>query len=190
MTLKEYRQIWQPTLEELEQVETEFIFPRDAAIFLRCEPHSLNVRARSDIESFGQIVTFSFPAYLKGSRLYIPREPFIQHIKNLLGVAGELPRSVVESAPRSVPNRSVPNTNNRKEKVISYDDAILFRTPVKVNEIMLMANGSEFPVCPRCKVTLDREYQRYCDRCGQHLSWKAYSKARIVNVNDMLRSRA
>ncbi len=28
-----------------------------------------------------------------------------------------------------------------------------------------------FPVCPQCGITLNREYQRYCDRCGQQLSW-------------------
>ena len=28
-----------------------------------------------------------------------------------------------------------------------------------------------YPVCPRCGSTMEREYQSYCDRCGQRLSW-------------------
>ena len=37
-----------------------------------------------------------------------------------------------------------------------------------------------FPVCPRCAITLDREYQSYCDRCGQHLDWSNFHKATII----------
>ncbi len=37
-----------------------------------------------------------------------------------------------------------------------------------------------FPICPSCKKTMEREYQAYCDRCGQFLSWKGYSKAEVV----------
>ena len=37
-----------------------------------------------------------------------------------------------------------------------------------------------FPICPSCQITLERDYQAYCDRCGQKLSWKNYSKAKII----------
>lgn len=36
------------------------------------------------------------------------------------------------------------------------------------------------PICPNCNITLEREYQSYCNRCGQRLSWKKFSKADIV----------
>ena len=43
------------------------------------------------------------------------------------------------------------------------------------------SNGlSIFPVCPRCQCTIEREYQCYCDRCGQALGWGSYDKALIV----------
>ncbi len=29
----------------------------------------------------------------------------------------------------------------------------------------------EWTICPNCRSILDREYVRYCDRCGQALSW-------------------
>lgn len=31
-----------------------------------------------------------------------------------------------------------------------------------------------FPVCPRCDITMEREYQFFCDRCGQRLDWEAF----------------
>lgn len=31
---------------------------------------------------------------------------------------------------------------------------------------------SYYPVCPRCDQTFEREYQRFCDRCGQRLAWR------------------
>lgn len=42
------------------------------------------------------------------------------------------------------------------------------------------------PICPNCNVGLDIEYQSYCDRCGQRLSWKNYSNAEVVYSSEML----
>ena len=39
---------------------------------------------------------------------------------------------------------------------------------------------TSFPVCPRCKKTMEREYQSYCDRCGQALLWKGFAKGKIL----------
>lgn len=55
-----------------------------------------------------------------------------------------------------------------------------YRTPMKVTEVLLYENGDAFSVCPRCKITLERDYQSYCDRCGQCLDWKGFSNAKIV----------
>ena len=30
---------------------------------------------------------------------------------------------------------------------------------------------SLYPVCPRCNNTIKRQYQAFCDRCGQRLDW-------------------
>ena len=35
-------------------------------------------------------------------------------------------------------------------------------------------------VCPRCKITLEREFMAFCDRCGQKLDWRSYKKAKII----------
>lgn len=56
-------------------------------------------------------------------------------------------------------------------------DARSYRTPMNIHEKQVIANCS-FAVCPRCKITLEREYQNYCDRCGQALKWQGYSQIR------------
>lgn len=58
-----------------------------------------------------------------------------------------------------------------------------FRLPMAVNEIHLHRNNYAFPVCPRCHLTLDREYQAFCDRCGQALNWKYLKQALLVLVD-------
>ena len=30
----------------------------------------------------------------------------------------------------------------------------------------------KYPVCLTCNRSIDRTYQRYCDRCGQRLRWR------------------
>lgn len=63
---------------------------------------------------------------------------------------------------------------------ISAEEAVTYRIPLPVTEIMLFPNGDAFPICPRCRRTLDREYQNYCDRCGQFLDWKYFSRAKVI----------
>ena len=36
---------------------------------------------------------------------------------------------------------------------------------------------TEFPICPRCMQNMEREYQAFCDKCGQRLVWSDYWKA-------------
>ena len=58
-------------------------------------------------------------------------------------------------------------------------DAESYRIPMTVCETMVLGTYS-FAVCPRCKVTLEREYQSYCDRCGQALKWNRYKYVKVV----------
>lgn len=42
----------------------------------------------------------------------------------------------------------------------------------EVTQIRLLGTSQyAYPVCPGCRMTIDREYQSYCDRCGQKLVW-------------------
>jgi len=65
---------------------------------------------------------------------------------------------------------------------LTAEPAESFRQPMRVTEKHLFRDGTVYPVCPRCRVTLNREYQAYCDRCGQALDWKAYKKAAVVQI--------
>lgn len=58
-------------------------------------------------------------------------------------------------------------------------EAAQFQVPMRITELMVFPNTS-FYVCPNCKITLEREYSRFCDRCGQRLDWKDCRHARIV----------
>lgn len=58
--------------------------------------------------------------------------------------------------------------------------AIKFRSPLQVTKVIVFSNGESYPVCPRCKITIEREYMRFCDRCGQRLSWKNFGKTIVM----------
>lgn len=59
-------------------------------------------------------------------------------------------------------------------------NAYLYRLPLQVREIQQDIHGTCYPVCPRCKYTIEREYMNYCDRCGQKLGWELLDYATIV----------
>ncbi len=57
-----------------------------------------------------------------------------------------------------------------------------YRFPRAVNEYVLYCDAfgtdSAYYFCPHCEITLEREFQAYCDRCGQRLDWRSIHKAR------------
>lgn len=60
---------------------------------------------------------------------------------------------------------------------------ISYRAPMPVTELMAFETRQRkdyYYVCPRCRITLEREFVAYCDRCGQHLGWKGYKKVKVV----------
>lgn len=61
------------------------------------------------------------------------------------------------------------------------DEAISYRKPMAVKEMVYYpAENGAFARCPRCRITMEREYVRYCDRCGQCLDWDSYDDAIVV----------
>ena len=62
---------------------------------------------------------------------------------------------------------------------------LLFRAPMPVREVFLFESAlhgiTTYPVCPRCGVTMEREYQRFCDRCGQRLEWNELEEAEVID---------
>lgn len=55
-----------------------------------------------------------------------------------------------------------------------------YRRQMPVTEVMIFPDGTAYYVCPRCHITVDREFVAFCDRCGQCLGWKGYKKAKVV----------
>jgi transcriptional regulator with XRE-family HTH domain len=70
-------------------------------------------------------------------------------------------------------------TPNELLSKIDEQQAVTYRFPMAVSTAKIFRSSlgySSFPVCPRCSSTLVREYQAYCDRCGQCLGWDFYPK--------------
>lgn len=42
--------------------------------------------------------------------------------------------------------------------------------------------GYCYPLCPRCKKSMEREFISFCDRCGQRLSWDKIDDAQILTA--------
>ncbi len=60
---------------------------------------------------------------------------------------------------------------------------LAYRQPLTVTQIRCyryLTGLTGFPLCPRCGCTMEREYQRYCDRCGQCLDWSDFEKAALL----------
>lgn len=57
-----------------------------------------------------------------------------------------------------------------------------YRIPLRVTEYILYKESygfeSAYFICPRCDITMEREYQAYCDRCGQRLDWAGIDKTK------------
>lgn len=58
-----------------------------------------------------------------------------------------------------------------------------FRKAMPVTEVLLFSSGKDaWPRCPRCRLTMDREYVCFCDRCGQKLDWSNFQRAVEISV--------
>ncbi len=65
------------------------------------------------------------------------------------------------------------------QKIIWFIQAYSFRVGFFVTEIKVYP-WTTFSVCPRCKSTLECEYQSFCDRCGQKLDWRKFNDTIVV----------
>lgn len=59
-----------------------------------------------------------------------------------------------------------------------FTEAISYRVPLPITKVIVYTNTS-YPVCPRCSMSIEREYMSFCDRCGQKLSWHLLDHAII-----------
>lgn len=69
--------------------------------------------------------------------------------------------------------------NVHQIRLSAWLDAISYRIRRPVVQIRVYHGSEAYPMCPRCRICLDREYMGFCDRCGQHLGWKIYPMTKI-----------
>ena len=62
------------TLKELEEVPRDYLIPREVAPILKCNPYSINVAAKKGTK-------FPFPVILIGTRVRIPKAPFLKAMR-------------------------------------------------------------------------------------------------------------
>ena len=51
-----------------------------------------------------------------------------------------------------------------------------------VTDAVVFSNHNTYFQCPYCQKTLEREYQHYCDRCGQQLKWSSLRKIKYKHI--------
>ena len=56
-----------------------------------------------------------------------------------------------------------------------------YHVPREVENIVIYRPDYFFPICPRCQIALERDYQAFCDRCGQKLKWDVYHKGKATS---------
>ena len=57
---------------------------------------------------------------------------------------------------------------------------LVYRQPLAIPKVRCyryIPGLTGFPVCPRCSYTMEREYQRCCNHCGQYLDWRDFERA-------------
>lgn len=61
------------------------------------------------------------------------------------------------------------------EKLIDTADAVMEVTTLRIYRV----HYSEYSLCPRCEIPIEREFVNYCSNCGQKLSWETYLNGNI-----------
>ena len=72
----------------------------------------------------------------------------------------------------------------RGPRLLLLLEQLFYRFPMAVEEIHAFSRcrGGAYPVCPRCRETMEREYMSFCSRCGQKLDWRRYQQANVIYV--------
>lgn len=60
--------------------------------------------------------------------------------------------------------------------LFELQDALRKSLYTEIKQALVCEGGNAFWICPNCKCTFEREYQSYCDRCGQRLKWPSLRK--------------
>ena len=76
-------------------------------------------------------------------------------------------------------NNLVTPSAKPRHSIRLFMDAVSYRIPLPVTKVIAYSN-STYPICPRCTISLEREYQAFCDRCGQKLNWNLLENTKVI----------
>ena len=57
-----------------------------------------------------------------------------------------------------------------------------YQWPWKVKVVCSYRWDAEFPKYPRCGITMEYEYQLFCDRCAQRLNWSEFDDVEVRHI--------
>ena len=66
---------------------------------------------------------------------------------------------------------------------MEFQSALKKAIPTMVTEARVDLYNNAYWVCPNCRITFEREYQSYCDRCGQKLKWSSLKNIKYIKFN-------
>ena len=69
-------------------------------------------------------------------------------------------------------------------QILKIFPELTYRQPMLVRKLKVFynAHGEEdtYYACPRCDVTMEREFLGFCHRCGQRLDWSKHAQVKVV----------
>lgn len=80
--------------------------------------------------------------------------------------------------------------SNTLQVLLDILTASAYRLPKLISEIVefpssLQPNSyNSYAICPRCKNPIERDYQKYCDSCGQRLDWSNYDDGEYEHFDE------
>ena len=60
---------------------------------------------------------------------------------------------------------------------------IAYRKPMIGHSGVVYRSGSFYAACPQCRQAIEREFQSYCDSCGQCLDWCKFDNINIFDLS-------
>ena len=86
-------------------------------------------------------------------------------------------------------NCEIDSVLKRIKVKIDINEELSYRIPRRVRAVLEIKDGDNYSICPKCKCTMERDYQSFCDRCGQKLNWDYFEKAKVIKWTPYRKSR-
>lgn len=76
-------------------------------------------------------------------------------------------------------------------------EELSYRIPMRVREKFYFTHGwlfdgparDVYSVCPRCGISMDCDYHKFCCYCGQKLDWRGYEQTKALKWEDWRKER-